>query len=239
MTSLRRPMPRSFSLSAAGGRRWVVVAAIAVAAVLVLLAVAQLVLPSIAANRIKDRLKKDGTVESVSVSAFPAIKLLWGHADHVRVRMADVRASSARTAQLLNQTDATHDLDVSIGSYSSGIVNLQDINFHKHGSLLTADARLTDQALARALPPGFSVKPVASADGQLLLQASASLFGFGLAVDVLLSSQDGALALEPVNVPFGQLARITVFSDPRLDVQGVGAHRVAGGYVLTASGTLH
>jgi hypothetical protein len=232
-------MPRSFSLAAAGERRWVVVAAVVLAAVLVLLAVAQLVLPSIAANRIKDRLNKDGAVQSVSVSAFPAIKLLWGHADSVRVRMTSVNASSVRTAQLLNNTDATHDLDLSIGTYSSGIVTLQDINLRKRGSLLTADARLTDQALSRALPPGFSVKPVASGGGQLLLQASASLFGFGLAVDVLLSSQGGALALEPVNVPFGQLARITVFNDPRLDVQGVGAQRVPGGYVLNASGTLH
>jgi len=43
-----------------------------------LLGLAQLFLPRIAAGRITSRLGRYGRVESVSVSAWPAVKLLWG-----------------------------------------------------------------------------------------------------------------------------------------------------------------
>ena len=46
-------------------------------AIVVVLIVAQLVLPGIAAQRIRDRLSRSGTVLGVQVDAFPAIKLLW------------------------------------------------------------------------------------------------------------------------------------------------------------------
>src|SRR5436309_934004 len=68
--------------------------------VLALLVVTQLALPGIAENRIRDRLAHDGRVESVRVSAFPAIKLLWGKADRVTVRMQSVRAGVGRLGTL-------------------------------------------------------------------------------------------------------------------------------------------
>ncbi|MFZ0377875.1 MAG: hypothetical protein WAL38_08625, partial [Solirubrobacteraceae bacterium] len=55
--------------------------------VLLVLVVAQLVLPGIAADRLRDQLARSGTVISVKVSAFPAIELLWGDADSVVVRL--------------------------------------------------------------------------------------------------------------------------------------------------------
>ena len=45
-------------------------------AVLVLLLVAQLVLPGIAAQRLRDRLSRSGQVLKVEVDAFPAVELL-------------------------------------------------------------------------------------------------------------------------------------------------------------------
>src|SRR5213595_148133 len=97
-----------------------IIAAAVVLAVLVLLAVAaQLLLPGIAENRVRDRLAHDGRVESVHVSAFPAVKLLWGKADRVTVRMASVRMGTGRLGHLLASTgdagrvDATaRELDV-------------------------------------------------------------------------------------------------------------------------------
>ena len=47
-------------------------------AIALVLVLAQLLLPGIAASRISSRVGKYGTVESVSVSAWPAIELLWG-----------------------------------------------------------------------------------------------------------------------------------------------------------------
>ena len=63
--------------------------------VIVVLGVAQLVLPGIAAQRIRSQLGRYGQVQSVSVSAFPAIELLWHHADSVSVRLSSFRRRTA------------------------------------------------------------------------------------------------------------------------------------------------
>ena len=42
------------------------------------LALAQVLLPRIAASRISSRVGRYGTVQSVSVKAWPAVELLWG-----------------------------------------------------------------------------------------------------------------------------------------------------------------
>ena len=47
------------------------------------LVLAQLFLPRIAASRISSRVGSYGKVSSVSVSALPAMELLWGDADSV------------------------------------------------------------------------------------------------------------------------------------------------------------
>ena len=49
------------------------------------LVLAQLILPRIAADRISSRIGRYGQVEHVSVSAWPALKLLWGDAGSVDV----------------------------------------------------------------------------------------------------------------------------------------------------------
>jgi hypothetical protein len=216
--------------------RWPLVAAAALAAVLLVLVVAQLLLPSITAQRLRERLAADGNVQSVSVSAFPAVKLLWGHADEVHVRFASAEATSARIAELLGED--VDDLDVSIGSLRDGSLTLREVTIRKRGPALLGEARLSERALSRALPLGVRAQPVASGGGQLLMRAEAGLFGFGFAVDLLLSAQSGALVLEPVNVPFGDLAQVTVFSDPHMQMRAVGARGVAGGYLLSAEGRL-
>ena len=69
--------------------------ALAVAGVVLLvLVVAQLVLPGVAEQELRDQLSQSGTVLEVKVSAFPAVKLLWHHADSVVVRMARYRSGS-------------------------------------------------------------------------------------------------------------------------------------------------
>ncbi len=73
------------------------------AAVVVLLALAQLLLPRIAESRIRSRLDRYGTVHSVHVSAWPAIELLWGDADSAKVQAGTLALSTARAATLLHE----------------------------------------------------------------------------------------------------------------------------------------
>src|SRR2546429_9337802 len=84
--------------------RRIIAAAVALAVLVLLAVVAQLVLPGIAENRIRDRLAHDRRVESVHVSAFPAGKLLWGRAAPATLRMANVPAAVGRPGDLLRRT---------------------------------------------------------------------------------------------------------------------------------------
>lgn len=205
---------------------------------LLALAILQLVLPGIAEQRVRDRLRRDGTVESVRVSAFPAVKLLWGSADSVKVRISQLTVNRVETGDLLGRSHDLGDVDVSIGRLNDGLLRLSDVSLSKRGNGLTARGALASSDLHAVLPQGFDVQPVASSGGQLMLRAQASLFGLGVAVNALLMARDGALIVEPVGVPLAALATITVFSDRHVAVQGVGAEPSAAGYTVTAQGRL-
>ena len=78
-----------------GGPRRLRIALLAAAGVLLLLGLAQLLLPRIASSTISSRVGRYGKVESVSVSAWPAVELLWGSADSVRVKARRLSLSPA------------------------------------------------------------------------------------------------------------------------------------------------
>lgn len=218
--------------------RWLVISAAALAAALALLGACQLILPGLAARRLRDRLSREGVVESVRVHAFPAIELLWGHAGSVSVRLSQLHVDRAQTGDLLASATQTNDLDLWIGTLSEGPLVLHGVTLHKRGAQLQGQADLAESDLRAALPPGLAVQPVASGGGRLVLRAQASVLGLGIGVDALLSASDGALVIAPVGIPFGALATLTVFSDPRVVIEGVGARLSPGGYVLTAQARL-
>ena len=84
---------------------------ILVAALLVL---SQLLLPGIAARRLRDQLSRSGQVTAVEVHAFPALKLLWRHADRVVIRMQSyATSSSGELGTNLNQIGGVGSLDAS------------------------------------------------------------------------------------------------------------------------------
>jgi hypothetical protein len=207
----------------------------AMALVVVLLVVAQLVLPGIAATRLRDRLARSGKVISVSVSAFPAIELLWQDAGRVDVHLASYHAStSTGLGRALDQMAGVGTVNATVDELNTGLVTLRDVTLRKRGDVLTGRATLTDANLQAALPSGLEVEPVASGDGKLVLQGSA----LGLTADATLSAQEGALQIAPDLPLIGGLLTITVFRDPDVDVQGVGASVVPGGYSMYASARL-
>lgn len=214
-------------------------AALAVAGlVVVVLVVAQLVLPGIATQRLRDRLARSGRVLEVHVSAFPAIKLLWHHADSVVVRMASYRASPAKLPSTLDQAGDVGSLRASAQVFRDGLLTLHDASLVKQGDRLSGSAVVAESDLRAAAPFLTSLTPVASADGRLTLRGTATLLGLSATVDATVSAQGGKLVVAP-NVPFGGLATITVFSDPRITVQGVSASPVPGGFRVRGTATLH
>ena len=90
------------------GRRGLAVAAVAVAAVL-LVGVAQLVLPGVAEQRLRSSLARYGSVQRVHIESTPAIKLLWHRADRVEVAMASYRSEPGGHASLADFLSRTRD----------------------------------------------------------------------------------------------------------------------------------
>lgn len=209
----------------------------AVALVVILLGVAQLVLPGIAAQRLRDRLARSGRVLDVQVHAFPAIELLWHHADTVVVRMATYRAAPSRLPSTLAQAGDVGTLRASAQVFRDGLLTLRDASLVTQGNGLTGAATVTQAGLRTALPILTSVTPIASGDGRLVLRGSASLLGLSATVDATVSAENGKLVVTP-NVPFGGLATVTVFSDPRIRVTGVSATAAPGGFRVRGTAVL-
>jgi hypothetical protein len=205
--------------------------------IVVVLVVAQLVLPGIAAQRLRDRLAHSGQVHSVSVSAFPAIELLWHHADSIVVHLGRYRSTSAGLSRLLEQVSGTDRLRATASQLSTGLLTVRGATLDKQGSRLTGQGEITEADLRRALPILSSVTPVSSGSGHITLQGSATLFGVTATVTATVAPVNGALLVTP-NVPLGGLATIRVFSDPHLAVDNVSASPTAGGFVATATGRL-
>lgn len=205
--------------------------------VLLGLVIPQLVLPGIAAQQLRDRLKRSGSVQEVKVDAFPAIELLWHHADRVLIRMGSYTSSAASLSSLLSGVTDTGSLDASAGRLVAGLLTLRHARLRKRGGELTGSATVSVSDLRASLPILDGVQLLASSGGELTLRGTATVFGLTAAVDATVKPQNGALIVTP-DVPFGGLATITLFSNPRIAIEGVAASASPGGFVLSAQGRL-
>jgi hypothetical protein len=203
------------------------------AAVILVLGVAQLVLPGIAEQRLRDRLSRSGSVLDVQVDAFPAIELLWHHADRVVVRMGSYRSTAGELSGVLDQAADADSLQASARVLDAGLLTLRDAALLKHGNQLTASARVSEADLRAAVPFIDNVQPVASSGGRLTLRGTATLLGLTASIDATVAAVDGRLLVQP-DVPFGALATVSVFSDPHVRVDDVSAHGTADGFVVAA-----
>jgi hypothetical protein len=206
-----------------GGGRMVRVGLFLAGGLVLILVLAQVFLPGIAANQIKGRVARYGTVQSVSVSAWPAVKLLWGSVDSVTVRARSLKVSLAQTAKLLWEARGVSDMKLTASSAQAGSsLRLSDLSFSKRGKGLTLQARLTDADMRAALPEGFGVQLLGSEGGKVEIRASGGVFGVGAAVDAVASASDGKLVAQPQGFLLGGL-QLTLFSEPHIYVEGVGA----------------
>ena len=216
-------------------RRLIALAVVGV--VLAVLIVAQLALPGIAASRLRDQLAHSGTVLSVQVSAFPAIKLLWHHADKVVIRMGRYQSGASDLGNRLSDAAGVGTIDASVQELDSGALTLRNATLTKRGSELTGAATVLTADLRAAVPFLDNVQPIASGDGRLTLRGTASLLGLRATVDATAAAQNGALVVAP-NVPFGGLATITLFDHPNVRVQSVSAVAVPGGFRISAQASV-
>jgi hypothetical protein len=203
-------------------------AALALAALVVVIAASQVFLPRIAARDIRSRIGSDGKVLSVKVSAFPAIKLLWDHADTVSIKLGEYRTAPGDVPGLLQEAHDVGTLNVSIGALRSGQLTLRDVTLTKRGSDLVGSARVEDADLRAALPMIDSVTPIHSSDGQLRLRGTGGAFGISATVAAVVTASDGKVVVAPAGL-LGDFLNLTVFNDPGVYVRSVTGHAVSGG----------
>lgn len=219
-----------------GGR----IAAGSAGAAVLALALAQVLLPRLAASRISSRVGRYGTVQSVSVSAWPALKLLWGSADSVHVSAKQLTLSPAEISSLLWEGRGAKSMDLSAQSVRLGSLRVTDATLQKRGDGLAAQASVSEADAKSALPAGFGVRLLRSEGGEVEVQATGALFGLGASVNAVAGASAGKLVAHPLGFLIEGL-QVTLFSEPHVHVQGVGA-RVAGGqppsYRLTMTATL-
>ncbi|HEU0250220.1 MAG TPA: hypothetical protein VFR48_05800 [Solirubrobacteraceae bacterium] len=215
--------------------------------VLLLALLAQALLPGVAATRVRTRVEQYGPVRSVHVSAFPAVELLWGHADSVSVSAGTLTATPTQIASLLREARAIGTLTVLAQrgvlrtAQLPGGLEVSDVRMQKRGSSVVASATMTQAQLQRALPSGFSVQPTASGEGQIEARASGGLFGLQASINVLVRASEGNLIAEPSGLPFGGIATVTLFSDVHLKVRSVGLRLLGSDsdtYLLTLQAQL-
>jgi hypothetical protein len=218
------------------GRRGVRVGLVVVGAVVLLLALAQLILPAIAVKLVRDRISRYGTVKSASISAFPAIELLWGKAESATLVAGHLQVTAAQLAEITahvweargveKATVSAEQATVSVSGLASGL-HASDIHASKRGSQISGGATVTQQALDEAAPGGFHIQPLASGNGEVEVRATGALFGTNTSISALIKPLDGRLVVEPQGLPFGGFTSVTLLSVPHLDIESV-AMEVAG-----------
>jgi hypothetical protein len=211
-----------------------------VALLLAILVLAQLFLPSLAERSIRGKVDDVATVQDVKVHAFPAVKLLWKHADKVEVRLGEVRSGTGKFADLVDEARGVKEVDVTAERAKIGDADLTRAEFHKDGDTLVGTGFMSEDAILAALPLGFRVKPVRTDAGQLIVRGSPGILGGAVGVEGRVNTQNGAIVVNPENVPLvGGLVDYTVFTDDRIDVQSVTARKIARNFLITARGRLN
>ena len=216
-------------------------AALALGAVIVLLigllGLAQAILPGIAASRLRDSLARSGEGVHVSVSAFPAVKLLFGRADSVSVRIHRLDAGQGRLGDLLARTRSADRVQAGVGQLFSHGLELDGVSLEKVHARISAQATITRGALARVLPVGLSLVTSRESSRAFALTATAQVLGQTLSATALVQASDGRLELRP-ELPLLSFLDITLFADPRVAVDSIGAGGGGGSYTFSATGHL-
>lgn len=189
----------------------------------------QAILPGLAAERLRDRIKPYGHIEDVSVKAFPAIELLWGKAESASATAKRLSLSEAEAVKLVWEARGVHETTLKVGALElslpglPGGVVLHNVVLHKRGDRISTQSTIARADLDAASPSGVRIRLLASEPGTVKVLASGSLFGVRATVEAVATPSEGKLIAQPLNIPFGAFVRMTLFADPHLYLEGVSA----------------
>jgi hypothetical protein len=173
--------------------------ALVVAGLLVALAVvSQLALPSIAEKRIEDRLTAGGGSADVSLSAFPAARLLFSDGDRIAVSGSGLELDLQSEANAFEKLDGFDQVDIHLDDFRAGPFQVRTFALTRDGGApyrlttvaTTTGAGLGDFAARRVgLPSGplfrFFEQQIPGAADRIPIRASVQLRSDGGRIVVL------------------------------------------------------
>ena len=106
---------------------------IALLVLVALLVVGQFAIPPLAAGQLASRLTRDGGTATVTVSAFPAVRLLWESGDELEIHASDVEAELNTEAHVFHQLDRFKDVTIDMTDITAGGVTVSTFQLGRHG----------------------------------------------------------------------------------------------------------
>ncbi|CAN5611293.1 hypothetical protein BH10ACT11_BH10ACT11_02960 [soil metagenome] len=125
------------------------IAAIVAAAVVAFLVLSQLFVPGLGEKAIRDRLTANGGVADVSISAFPAIRLLWGRGDSLKVNGDGLNIDVDQNGDpaVLGNLDRFGDVEIVLDNSEAGPFRIESFVLARHGEgAYSLDARTATSA---------------------------------------------------------------------------------------------
>jgi hypothetical protein len=192
-----------------------------IAAVLVLLVAGQLLVPGIAERDVEDRLTEGGGTASVSLSAFPAVRLLFDDGSRFEARGHDLDLDLDQRVDALERLDGFTEVDVLIDDLVAGPLEVSTFQLTRDGSepyRLVSSAQASPAALvdlgadALGIPGGALFGGIAGqalGDAPLPIELDMELVSGDDGVEV--TSGAGTVAGIPTG-PIGELITAAIVS---------------------------
>lgn len=212
------------------------IALVAVSVVLVLLVAGQLALPRIAADRVRSEIG-DPAAE-VTVKAYPAWKLAFGHVDRLRITSATFDDAGRSLTDSLRRAKKVDRLDARFGAMAVDGLRLRNVRASLRDGRLEASGDVTVADLETMVPGGgrLTALPV-QADGRPRFEATVSVLGVSSKVRTVVTASDGKVEVSP-DGGIASLLRFTVFENPALRIDDVRGRTAGDRVTLTVTGRL-
>jgi hypothetical protein len=187
----------------------------ALAALLALLVLAQLLVPPWAERRIEDRLTEGGGTADASVEAFPAAALALGEGDALEVTGSGLDLEIDPEERVFERLDGFDRVDIALSEFSAGPFDVDSFALERDGAeaysmqseLTTTGSALLAYGADRLGVPGSSLLPLITGASD---EANAPI---PVDLDMELESDDGRVVVtggegEVAGYPAGPLAEL-------------------------------
>jgi hypothetical protein len=191
--------------------RWLIVAALVILAVG---AASQFAIPPLAASHIEGKLTEGGGTADVSLSAFPAARLLFSDGERIEVRGTGLDLDLQGRTAVLDELDGFDEVDVRLEDFRAGPFEMQAFELTRDGSGATYHFVSKGSSTAAAVA-GYGAEHLGLLGGPFLSAVASQLTGnrsLPIDLDMQLRSDDGRVVVVSgggtiAGVPAGFLAQ--------------------------------